>query len=232
MKIARKFVLWGGTGHSVVLQELMSDAGDEIIAIFDNNTDLESPFENVPIYYGKEAFELWWDENKDDDTYFVIAIAGWNNAPRLEYHEYLKAFGLKPATLVHPSAFVAKNATLGEACNIMTHATICARTTLEKSVIVNSGSIVDHESTLRQGVHVSAGCNIGALVDIGENTFVGIGATIMSYLKVGQNVFVGAGAVVLRDIPDNAVVYGVPAKIHYYRDEAGNRLEIDEVEGK
>lgn len=222
----RKFVFWGGTGHSIALAELLSYSNDKVIAIFDNNRKLRSPFEDVPLFYGKESFDEWLSVHGHEETYFAAAIAGWSNAARLDYHEYLKSKGLKPATLVHPSSFVAKNAIVGEACNIMTRATICVRVKLGKSVIVNSGSIIDHETTVDDGVHVSAGVNIGAVCKIGTCSFVGIGATVMSHVTMGRNVFVGAGAVVLGDVPDNAVVFGSPARVHYYRDENGNRIDI------
>lgn len=226
----RNFIFWGGTGHSIGLAELISYSTDKVIAIFDNNRNLKSPFEDVPLYHGKEALDDWLSVHGHEETYFAVAIAGWNNIPRLEYHEYLKGKGLKTATLIHPSSFIAKNVIIGEACNIMTRAIICVRVKLGKSVIVNSGSILDHESTVEDGVHVSAGVNIGAMCNIGACSFIGIGATVMSYVTVGKNVFVGAGAMVLGDIPDNAVVFGSPARVHYYRDENGNRIDISAPE--
>jgi len=226
----RNFIFWGGTGHSIALAELLSYSGDKVIAIFDNNRKLQSPFDDVPIHYGRKSLDEWLSSHHAEETHFAVAIAGWNNLPRLEYHEYLKIKGFKPATLIHPASFVSRDAVLGEACNIMTRATICVRTNLGKSVIVNSGSIVDHESILEDGVHVSAGVNIGAVCRIGSGSFIGIGATVMSYVQVGRNAFVGAGALVLGDVPDNAVVFGAPAKVHYYRDEKGNRMEIPSPE--
>jgi UDP-perosamine 4-acetyltransferase len=42
---------------------------------------------------------------------------------------------------------------------------------------------------------------------------VGIGATVIEKVRIGAGAFVGAGAVVIRDVPDNVVVAGVPARI-------------------
>ena len=54
-------------------------------------------------------------------------------------------------------------------------------------------------------------------VVIGDNVWVGYGAQIMSGVSVGSNVIVGAGAVVTKDVPDNVVVGGIPAKVIRYR---------------
>lgn len=55
-------------------------------------------------------------------------------------------------------------------------------------------------------------CEGGAPV-IGNNVFIGAGAVILGNIKIGDNAIIGANAVVLRDIPQNAIAIGVPAKI-------------------
>ena len=50
-------------------------------------------------------------------------------------------------------------------------------------------------------------------IDIGNNVFVGTNTTILYDVKIGNNVIIGAGSVVNRDIPDNSVAVGVPAKV-------------------
>lgn len=48
---------------------------------------------------------------------------------------------------------------------------------------------------------------------IGDNCYIGTGATILGPIHIGNNVTIAAGAVVVKDVPDNAVVAGNPAKI-------------------
>ena len=50
-------------------------------------------------------------------------------------------------------------------------------------------------------------------IDIGNNVFIGSNVTILYNVKIGNNVVIGAGSVVNRDIPDNSVAVGVPAKV-------------------
>jgi len=47
----------------------------------------------------------------------------------------------------------------------------------------------------------------------GELSFLGIGATIIQGIKIGKNVTIGAGSVIIKDIPDNVITVGNPAKI-------------------
>ena len=50
-------------------------------------------------------------------------------------------------------------------------------------------------------------------VHIKRNAWIGIGSTILPGVTIGENAIVAAGAVVAKDVPDNAMVGGVPAKI-------------------
>lgn len=51
------------------------------------------------------------------------------------------------------------------------------------------------------------------LVRIGNNVFIGAGSIILPNVRIGNNVIIGAGSVVTRDIPDNSVAAGNPAKV-------------------
>lgn len=64
---------------------------------------------------------------------------------------------------------------------------------------------------------VTIGQNKGKYPILGDYVIVYPGAKIFGDVKVGNNVIVGANAVVTKDIPDNAIVGGVPAKILKYR---------------
>lgn len=48
---------------------------------------------------------------------------------------------------------------------------------------------------------------------IGNNVYVGVGAKVLGKIRIGDNVAIGANAVVIRCVPDNCTVVGVPAKI-------------------
>jgi len=69
---------------------------------------------------------------------------------------------------------------------------------------------------LRQGVTVGNGG--GGNPTIGEHVEFGANSIAIGPIKIGNNVMIGAGAVVTKDVPDNAVVAGVPAKIIKFRD--------------
>ena len=69
------------------------------------------------------------------------------------------------------------------------------------------------------GVQEKIGC-----IEIGDNVFVGSGVHILHDIKIGSNVIIGTCSVVTRDIPDNSVAAGVPARVIGSFDDFVKRL--------
>ena len=72
----------------------------------------------------------------------------------------------------------------------------------------------------------SRGDRMGAPT-IGDNVYIGPGAKIFGAITIGNNVAIGANAVVTHDVPDNAVVAGVPARVISMRGSEGYIVNTD-----
>jgi sugar O-acyltransferase (sialic acid O-acetyltransferase NeuD family) len=83
--------------------------------------------------------------------------------------------------------------------------------------IINTGASVDHDCRIGDFVHICPGVHLGGDVTVGNGSWIGIGSQVIQGMKIGDNVMVGAGSTVVRDIPDNAVVMGSPARIVRYQ---------------
>ncbi len=85
-------------------------------------------------------------------------------------------------------------------------------------IFVSERTVIGKNCTITQGVTVgkaNRGKNKGHPT-IGDNVYIGAGAKVIGRVKVGDNVAIGANCVVTRDVPDNAVVAGVPCEIISY----------------
>lgn len=60
---------------------------------------------------------------------------------------------------------------------------------------------------------------IDCSIEIGDNCYISTGVTILGPVKIGNNVTIGAGAVVTKDVPDGAIIGGIPARIIKYTNE-------------
>jgi serine acetyltransferase len=83
---------------------------------------------------------------------------------------------------------------------------------LGRFVIVNLACTLGHDVTIRDFSTIMPGSNISGYVSIGEGTLIGTGAKVLQHLVIGNNSKIGAGAVVTRNVGDNIVAVGVPAR--------------------
>lgn len=97
--------------------------------------------------------------------------------------------------------------------------------------IVGNTTILCHDMSWRVFKNLT-GEIIGANgeVIIGNNVFIGLGCIILQNTRIGNNVIIGAGSLVTKDIPDNVVVGGRPAKILMTLDEYYNKRKKEYVE--
>jgi sugar O-acyltransferase (sialic acid O-acetyltransferase NeuD family) len=211
--IDRQIIFWGATGQAKVLRECMEPQGWRIVAIFDNNQEISSPFSDVPIYYGRSGFELWQENNQTNQTSFIVAIGGDRGNDRLEIQKYLAAHKLLPVVAQHSTAFVARGVTIGLGSQILAHAAVCVDTIIGESCIINTGASVDHECKIGNGVHICPGVKMAGCVEVEDCVTIGTGAVILPRIKIGAGAIIGAGAVVIRDVLPRTVVVGNPAQI-------------------
>lgn len=200
-------VVYGAGGHSrVVLDVLFNEGKYNVQEIFDDNPKVNDIF-GVSVSKTPES------------TYFLnknCIIAIGNNSIR---KQIVKSLETNYVMTIHTSAVVSKFSKVGHGTQIMALAVVNPNTEIGHHCILNTGAIIEHDCFLADYVHVSPNATLGGGVKVGEKSQIGIGATVLPNVIIGKNVMVGAGAVVTQNIPDNAVVVGVPGKIIKYQEE-------------
>src|SRR5690606_9678146 len=141
-----------------------------------------------------------------------IIVAIGDNAARRRVTNELVGTRCKPATIIHPTACISTHATLGAGVYIGPGAIVNAQATIGDGAIINSGAIVEHHAHIGAFAHIAPGATLGGNVAVGDLGLVGLNATIKPNTRLGTRCTIGAGAVVIRDVPDDQTVVGVPAK--------------------
>lgn len=133
--------------------------------------------------------------------------------------QFINLYGCDVGDHTKIGAFVEvqKNARIGKNCKISSHSFICEGVTIEDNVFVGHGVTFINDAypraTNSQGDLQSEKDWKVQPTLVKKGASIGSGATILSNLVIGENALVGAGSVVTRDVPDNAIVAGNPAKL-------------------
>lgn len=87
-------------------------------------------------------------------------------------------------------------------------------------IIINENTRIGESLTIYPGVEIGHKVPGGCCPVIGDNCFIGAGAKVFGNIHIGNNVTIAPNSVVMIDVPDNAVVAGVPAKIIKFKNES------------
>ena len=120
-------------------------------------------------------------------------------------------------TRIGPFVEVQKNAVVGARCKISSHTFICEAVTIEDEVFIGHGVMFIND-LLPRATNDEGDLQTDAdwrLVEtrVRRRASIGSNATILGGVTIGESSLVGAGAVVTRDVPDYAIVAGVPARV-------------------
>jgi|SRR5690242_14900953 UDP-2-acetamido-3-amino-2,3-dideoxy-glucuronate N-acetyltransferase len=132
---------------------------------------------------------------------------------------FVNLYGCEVGDNTKIGAFVEiqKNAKVGGNCKISSHSFVCEGVTIEDNVFVGHGVIFINDlfprATNENGeLQTERDWKVEHTL-VKKGASIGSGATILANVVIGENAMVGAGSVVTRDVPDNTVVAGNPAKV-------------------
>ncbi len=205
-------IIWGGTGHAKVVNQLLQSLGIAIGCVCDRNPEVSSPIEGVPVWHSEKELLTWLNGTEVTSLCFAAAIGGSRGASRLAVHDYLTKMGIEPISLAHPRAWIDATAALGSGHQVLAMAAVGVDVSLGTQCIVNTSATLDHDTQVGDGVHVMPGATVAGEVAIEDEAVIGTNATVLPHLRVGSCAIVGAGAVVTRDVAPGTTVVGVPAK--------------------
>ncbi|MFN0141754.1 MAG: acyltransferase [Pyrinomonadaceae bacterium] len=137
----------------------------------------------------------------------------------VKVYSFVNAYGCEIGDETRVGAFVEiqKGVKIGRRCKISSHSFLCEGVTIEDNVFIGHGVMFTNDkfprATNEDGSAQSEADWTVVPITVKKGASVGSNATILAGVTIGENAMVGAGAVVTRDVPDGAIVVGVPAKI-------------------
>ena len=203
-----RLAILGASGHGKVVADTAECCGWNSISFFDDDWPTLKICNGWQVV-GDTAHLL--EKLHEFDGVFV-AIG--NNRVRLDKLNQLLSLGAHVPSLIHPFTSISQYAHINSGVVVMAGSVVNANASIGMGVILNTSCSVDHDCVIGEGVHISPGARLAGGVKVEALAWVGIGASVRQLICIGANAMVGAGAVVIRNVEQDSMVLGNPAKVY------------------
>lgn len=184
--------IYGNGGHAKVVADIARANGYDNLIFLDDNSDMKFN-SNLPKH--------------------PIIIAIGNALIRQKLQNLVLSSEFELITLIHPTAVIGSDVTIGNGSVVMPGAIINAKSTIGNGVIINSGAIVEHDCIIGNFAHICPGVAIAGGSLVGERSWIGIGSSVIQNITIKPDITIGAGSVVVKDILEGSLAYGNPCRV-------------------
>jgi sugar O-acyltransferase (sialic acid O-acetyltransferase NeuD family) len=115
-------------------------------------------------------------------------------------------------SIIDPSTFVSRTATIGKGCVIYPNCYIGLNAKVGDYVFALSGSCINHDDVIEDRTVFASGVTLAGSVHVEADCYLGQSCTVRQFTHVGCGSLIGMGAVVIREVPPNSVMVGNPAR--------------------
>lgn len=200
----------GGFAKEILLVILQNNPTEKLVFYDDQNTTAPQLFlKRYPVLRTlEEAREYFMNTDKR----FAIGVG--NPLHRHQMSDKLLQAGGHLVSVVSPLAIVgAFENSIGSGSSIFTHVVIESSNSIGRGCLIHHAAFISHDTVIGDFSEISPSVQVLGKVQIGHHCSIGTSAVLLPGVHIGNHVTIGAGAVVTRNIPDNSVAIGIPARV-------------------
>lgn len=210
MKRKKLFGLFGAGGHGRESIFHTHNLKDFEILFIDDKSKIDK-IGKYKVIGLKEFFSL-----KGYLKYFNISLSDVKK--RHVISEKFINENCKPLSLIAKNSIICENKGIEEGSIISSYAYIGPNVKTGKFFQMNARAHVHHDCNIGNYVTISPGAICNGNINIEDRVFIGAGALLKNGsnekpLNIGKNSIIGMGSIIIKDVPDNSLVYGNPMKI-------------------
>lgn len=207
-----KIIILGGRGDGEVVAQVALDvksAGKqiEIAGFLNDGIRKGEQIFNYPVLGTLDSWKML-----DESFLFIPAIQKIKKMPS-RFQRIIK-LGIPPhrwATLIHPTACVADNVTIGRGTVIMSHVTAQPGTRIGNFVSIRAGANLGHDTLLENFSYVGPNATMCGRSELGQGASLGPNAVLLDGVRVEQFCIIGIGSAVTKPYPPYNILLGNPA---------------------
>ena len=205
MSIQKKIIIIGAGGHATSVANVAYSAGYKICGFVDNKKAGQE-------LLGHDIFPDYACLSKWPGCQLAIGIGDNQVRERIYYEINAYDNSIIFPTLVHEYSLISVGATIGSGTIIMPGAIIGPNSVIDNFCILNTKSSLDHDSQMMAFSSLAPGVTIGGNVKVGRRTAVSMGTVVLQGVSIGDDTVVGANSFLNKNLDNNVVAYGSPAK--------------------
>ncbi len=194
----------GGVGNEIA-EAIIAGSMYNLLGFIDDNRDID-------LNMGFPCFTLADLDKKNTWGDFKIVVSVGEPAVRELLSKKIATRGFSEASLDFSSHFNDAYSNIGAGTVLHFGSYISVNACVGKSCLINKDALVGHDCIIGDFCVLSPRVTLGGNVSVGRGTYIGTNACIRNGIKIGKNSIIGMGAVVIRDVGDDEVVVGNPAK--------------------
>jgi len=206
--VGKKMCILGAGGFARETLNIFIDSGREtdVVCFFEENCRKTGQLLN-----GKVVRDISTIINLDYNDVFLVAAIGSTKRKRLI--RKLENDGFTFDTIIHPNVVRSRWVDIGAGSIFAAGVIMTCQIHIGQHVIANLGAHIGHDVVIGSFTTISPGAELMGFAQLGEQVYVGTNATVIERVKVGNGAVIAAGAVVTKDVPEMALVAGVPASV-------------------
>jgi len=219
----RIFIIGGGVQASYVIDIIEENDTFNIVGIIDSKSEIGT------MVYGYKVIGRQENIKELCEQYEIgnIVIAIGDNYSRFKVYEQIITLvpNVKYPSIIHRSVIISNKAQVGIGVVIMAGVIINCNSHIYAFVFLATGCQIEHDCQIHPFSSVSAGSTLGGFVRLGIFSAITLNCTIFDRVTIGKNTVIGSASLVTKDIGENQLWYGSPAKYISDRQESDKFLK-------
>ncbi len=201
----------GGAGREV--RDIAEESGrwDQIVFIDDTvSEDIYKGIQRMPFDRFVESYS---------PAYAQVIISLGEPIHKVALYNKIVSKGYSAPIIAHKSAWISPSAHVGNGVVLRAGVVVNADSYVGDNVTIQEHSCVGHDAHIGNHCQIAGMVVIGGHATIGEATYIGLNVPIKDRVSIGSHSIIGMGSAVIRDIPDNVIALGNPARVMKTCDE-------------
>lgn len=216
MNDMKKVLIYGGPGPASVIGQAIVHANtlgysEYEFCGFVNDQGKGTKIDGYPVVGSLSDTQKLIEEG----YYFIYTIYKiGGQVERIQWFKDLNIPEERLAVFIHPQAYVAPNSKLSPGCVVMPGASVSGNTTIGKCTLLMNGAAIGHDNEIGPFNFYTAKSCLGSWIKTGKGVWVGLNSTIRGRTVLEDYSAIGAGAVLTKNVGENEIWVGNPAKFH------------------